>query len=793
MRETIVPAAPDVNPPERVIFGLWARKVPVAMAHRVPGLPWLQRHDRDLGATRRAARAAIAIPLLLALCDEVLHAPVTATFAVFGSFALLVLVGFGGSLLDRLVSEALLATAGAALVCVGTLLSNSIGLAVAGTAVVGFVVVLSGVVSSTLAASTTALLLAFVLPVSLPGDASSLPDRLEGWGLAMGVALVAVTLLWPTPQHDPLRAAAAGACRAAARRLRADAAAVLAPPESAGAARRERDEATAAAEAALAALGRTFYATPFHPSALSTAARSTVRLVDELVWLGKIVAKPSPPGIVPDPYACAVRTAAADALDDAAEALGPADPAIPETVGRLRAALVALEDAATVRLPARWAEERTGDVTALDPSFRAQELSFAVEQIAANAARARAADRRSLVDRLVGRRPEGLSGPLGAVDGRLRAHLEPHSVWLHNSLRGGVGLALSVLVAAESGVQHSFWVVLGTLSVLRSNALSTGQNALLAVLGTAAGFVLAAGLLAGIGTNHTVLWILLPPAILLAGLAPAAISFTAGQAAFTILLVIVFNLLAPSGWRVGLLRVEDIAIGCGVSVLVGFLFWPRGAAAVLRTELGEAYEAAVGYLVAALDHGAGVGPQRPAPVVERDRAAAAARRLDDAFRTYLSERGERPLPLAEATTLVTGVAALRFAADAVGELWRRSDRGCDDGARAELAAALDRVAGWYRRFGAALLGAGHVPQPLRADGAADGRLVAALRAGLVGDDGRASAAAVRVIWTADHLDAMRRLQEALAEPARRLAAVRRSPLRLRPERATPEAPASAEA
>jgi uncharacterized membrane protein YccC len=764
------------------------------MRATIPGTAWLRRHDRDLGATRRAARAAIAIPLLLALCDEVLDAPVTATFAVFGSFALLVLVGFAGSLADRLLSEALLAAAGAVLVCVGTLLSGSTVLAVAGTAVVGFVVILSGVVSSTLAASTVSLLLAFVLPVSLPGGASSLPDRLEGWGLATGVALLAVGLLWPAPSRDPLRAAAAAACRAAAARLRADAAAVLAPPETAAAAARERDEATAAADAALGALTRTFYASPFHPTALSTAARSIVRLVDELAWLGKIVAKPSPAGVVPDARTCAVRTAAADALDDAAAALeGTGHPAATAAAGeRLRAALAAVEDAATVELPARWAEERPGDVTAFDPAFRAQELSFAVGQIAANADRARAADGRSLLDRLLGRRPEGLPGPLGAADGRLRAHLDPHSVWLHNSLRGAAGLALSVLVATESGVQHSFWVVLGTLSVLRSNALNTGQNALLAVLGTAAGFVVAAGLLVGIGTNHTVLWVLLPPAILLAGLAPAAISFTAGQAAFTILLVLVFNLLAPSGWRVGLLRVEDIAIGCGVSVLVGLLFWPRGATAVLRTELGEAYEAAVGYLVAAVDHG--VEPHRPAPAAERDRAAAAARRLDDAFRTYLAEGGEKPVPLAETTTLVTGVAALRLAADAVGELWRRpAADGRRDTARGELTAASDRVAGWYRRFASALLGAGHVPEPLGPDTAADGRLVAALRTELVGEDGQASGDAVRLVWTADHLDAARRLQAALAEPGRRLATVRPSPLRPRARGAAAEAPAAAEA
>jgi hypothetical protein len=33
-------------------------------------------------------------------------------------------------------------------------------------------------------------------------------------------------------------------------------------------------------------------------------------------------------------------------------------------------------------------------------------------------------------------------------------------------------------------------------------------------------------------------------------------------------------------------------------------------------------------------------------------------------------------------------------------------------------------------------------------------------------DGRPTATAVRTIWTGDHLDAARRLQEAIVEPAR---------------------------
>ena len=50
-----------------------------------------------------------------------------------------------------------------------------------------------------------------------------------------------------------------------------------------------------------------------------------------------------------------------------------------------------------------------------------------------------------------------------------------------------------------------------------------------------------------VGTNTTVLWVLLPAAILVTGVAPAAISFAAGQAAFTVTALILFDLLAPAG------------------------------------------------------------------------------------------------------------------------------------------------------------------------------------------------------------------------------------------------------
>ncbi len=384
-----------------------------------------------------------------------------------------------------------------------------------------------------------------------------------------------------------------------------------------------------------------------------------------------------------------------------------------------------------------------------------------------------AAERRSWPERWLGRQPEGVPGTLSAARERITSYLEPHSVWLHNSLRGAAGLGLAVLAARLTGVQHSFWVVLGALSVLRSNALNTGQDAVRAMAGTVAGFIAGAALLAGIGTNTTLLWFLLPLADFLAGAAPAVISFAGGQAAFTLTLVILFSIIQPAGWRVGLVRIEDVAIGAGVSMVVGVLFWPRGAAAALRQALAQAYADGASYLASTVRSGTSHGdPSTPAPPAlagDAARAAAASRRLDDAFRTYLAERGAKRLPLADVAGLVTGVAVLRLEADAVLDLWRGDDgqAGADvAAARHEILGTADRVTGWYDGLATTMITGGELPQPLAHDQAADGRLVRAVRRDLLGDDGRASATAVRMIWTGDHLDVVRRLQAAIISPAR---------------------------
>jgi uncharacterized membrane protein YccC len=754
-------------------------------------LQWLGRRDRDFAALRRAGRTAIVMPALFAVGDKVIENPVLATFAAFGSFAMLLLVDFGGPLRERLRAQAALAVAGLVLVCLGTLVSQSVLLSTLTTALVGFAVLFAGVVSSVLAGATTSLLLAFILPVTLAGPLSSLPDRLEGWAMAAAASLIAVAVLWPTPTRGPLRSAATGACRALAARLRAEVAYALS--DRGEALEADRDRAIGQSEEALAALHGVFLATPYRPASLSTSERTTVRLVDELSWLGTIAAQAArpAPGAPVSHAACAVKVAAAAVLESGAELLdvvGGDCSELHAAMEELGEAVAKVEEGATAQLPVHTApgparrDSADGDVakmgasefiTSLDPSFRAQELGFAVSSIGANIDLTAAAERRSWFARLLGRQPEGVAGTLSAAQERATSHVDRHSVWLQNSLRGAAALALAVLVANESGVQHSFWVVLGTLSVLRSNALNTGQSVIESLAGTVAGFVVGGVLLQLIGTDTTLLWFLLPPAILLAGVAPAAISFAAGQAAFTLTLVFLYNIIQPAGWKIGLLRVEDIAIGCAVSLAVGLLFWPRGAGAALRRALADAYVDSADYLASAVDFGMRrcdfSAASAAGPAEDAVRAAAASRRLDDTFRSYLAERGAKPVGLAEIASLVSGPGGIRLAADAVLDLWQREDGsagGDRTAARGELLRSSEAVKLWYERLATSLLDGSRPAEPLGHDIAADGRLVDAVRRDLGGQDGSASATAVRMIWTGDHLDAVRRLQRIIVEPAR---------------------------
>jgi len=530
----------------------------------------------DLAALKSAARAAIVIPAVFAFADKVIAQPQTSILAAFGSFAVLVFVDFAGPARTRLVAYAGLACVGAAFITLGTLCSRSPWLAASAMAAVGFVTLFSGWISGYFAAASTAAILTFVLPVTIPAPNSAITDRLEGWGLAIGAGVCAVMFLWPPRRREDLERAAAGTLRDVADFVDAD--------------REQFTERGRLAREAVDGLGRRFLGSQHRPTGPTAPTAALASLPDELDWLlSSLAPSPESPALE---LACGedaeAMAAAAAVLRASAARLAGADES--PDLARLDATREAVVRALVRRLPELPTDTRADSVSeALEPPFRIRAVSYSARQIARYALRATGADDLAHTS---------AQAALETTEQLAVEHANVRSVWFQNSVRGAAGLAVAVYIAQRTGLQHSFWVVLGTLSVLRSNALGTGRSIISALGGTAVGLVVGALLVIGIGTHEAVLWGVLPVAILLAAYAPRAISFAAGQAGFTVVLFVLFNLIQPVGWRVGIVRIEDIAIGFAISLGVGLLFWPRGAGALLREDLATAYARSVDYVVA---------------------------------------------------------------------------------------------------------------------------------------------------------------------------------------------------
>jgi uncharacterized membrane protein YccC len=701
--------------------------------------------SRVAGLLGPAVRAAIVVPGAFALATATSNVE-TQLFAAFGAFAMVLFASFPGSRGRQLRSLAVLVVVGVVFITVGTLCSQYPAAAVASMAVVGFGVLFAGILGPQASAGTVAALLAFVLPVAVVAPPGDIPARLAGWLLAAALVLPATVLLWPRTSGGDLR-----------RRLAAAIGALGALEQSHADGHRDR-AALATARDQLDSLRQQFGSTTFPPTGAGPEQSALGKLVGRTEWVGtNAVVSPAQAAILELPDVRKVHGAVADVLTTSAEAVehprligeSPALGRLADTTSRLHAALLNSQDQSLHRLLDGTAQQRatalldadtdlatastapepavadaspdgpaaTSDarsdgpgpgrgrlLEALDPTFRARALAFAALMVAEAAVEA--ARRGRLATAAERRREREAWGSSRTV---AAAHLSLRSVWFRNSLRGAAALTLAVAVVEVTDVEHGFWVILGTLSVLRSNALGTGANVLRAVAGTALGFVVGAVIMVGLGSHVDLLWAVFPLAVLVSAIAPAAISFTAGQAAFTVAVVVLFNIIEPTGWRVGLTRVEDVAIGCSVSLVVCVLFWPRGAAAALGRTLCDAYSAASDYLLWAVERATSVvgdGDTESARMADD----GTFQRLDDAFRQYVAERGAKPIEPAVATRLVTGAARIRVAAYSLGTLPRRPVDDVSEPLPSVVTAAdalrrtSDAARHWYRSTGEVLTG-----------------------------------------------------------------------------------------
>jgi hypothetical protein len=775
-------------------------------------------NDPGLVSLKSAARAAIVMPAVFAFADQVIGQPQTALFAAFGSFAMLVLASFSGPPRSRFTAYLSLGISGVALVALGTACSGNAWLAAGAMAVVGFVILFSGVINGYFAAGGTAAVLVFVLSVAVPAPVSAIGLRLAGWGLAAGVGLLAVMLIWPPRERATLRADTARCCLGMA--TVADSVCGDGPAEAAS---------LAAAGESIRALRGRLTATPHRPTGPTRPTAALAGVIDELGWLYQsleIMAR-SPEGeLCVAENTAAIRAvatvlrASAGELDGRPD-LSDRDRAGKQPVQRLERA----RETAAQMLARRVAEQpRIPDEQALqaqvDRGFRVYTISYTARQIAGYARAASlhpdgpliegvpgpaelAAAARSAVpqpgpDPLTGvlpasgRWPSWMRSLLDAVEGFTTTHADYRSIWFRNSVRGAVGLAIAVFIAQKSGLQHSFWVVLGTLSVLRSNALGTGRSVISALAGTAAGIVIGAAILIPLKGDDTVLWAILPVAVLLGAYAPRVISFAAGQAAFTVVVLVLFNIIQPTGWKVGILRIEDVAVGFAISLGVGLVFWPRGAAALLRQNLAAAYSRTSDYVAAMVEQLSGLdGGANP------DRAELAAttavHRLDDSFTQYLAERSAQQVDPERVSRMVGGVAkvlragqslaALNALADGPPVLGQAPDQNGDqpqDPARTQLpvtpadAAENGRkpcadnleqnvlaLRAWFVTLGDSLVNGTAVPPPEHRDPAARKRMLHCTRMAISDGPPAVARNALLVLWASEHLDMLWRLEERL--------------------------------
>jgi uncharacterized membrane protein YccC len=247
-------------------------------------------------------------------------------------------------------------------------------------------------------------------------------------------------------------------------------------------------------------------------------------------------------------------------------------------------------------------------------------------------------------------------------------------------------------------------------------------------------------------------------------------------------LIILFNIIVPTGWTVGLTRVEDVAIGAAVSVAVGLLFWPRGATAALGSALSEAFVENSGYLADAVDRL--TSRAREVDTRPAQRAADTAYlRLDDAFRQFLTERGAKVLPVETVARLFTGANRIRLAGYTLATVRESTtDPGHADLESVAVAGAVlrDSYAAshrWYEQFAEVLDDRREslAPPPVAGETLQDvlqGALSDAQARGR-GDQLRVT---LQMLWAAELLEAQRQVQADLAESAYLFAGRRRGKL-----------------
>jgi uncharacterized membrane protein YccC len=638
-------------------------------------------HDPNLQSLRKAARVTVVATICFMVGNYVVHDLQLTVMATFTAVALTGIADFGGSARGRTRANLAATAAGLALVPLGTWVSEVTWTASLAMFLVVLVVSFSGIYSGYFAAGSTALILFYVVASGIPAPTSAIPARLEGVALAGGLATLAAVALWPLYLSDSLRGRLGSGVAAVSELLSA-----LSFDADVGADELARRRA-AVRERALDI--RTHQATtaaqrPAGPTDVQRAQMSLLHGIERMEdVINRLIDDPVPVLHASSPVRVsreALLATMVRSLDACGQSLlDRGEPPEIEPVLQAKHEFIAVSEQALSDLLAQDADHELF-ATRVDRTLETRELATAVLMTTVHT---RIADG---VEAIISTEMPGPATlrPIDAGDRRAwdkwlrraRTNLSLSSVHLRNSLRLAAGLTLARVAVGALDLQHGFWVVFATLTILKTTASTTRATALQALAGTLLGFGAAAGLAASFGGHLLAYAAVLPVVIFLAFYTATVVNFVVGQACFTVLIVVLFNILQPLGWKIGLLRLEDVAAGAAIGVAIGLLAWPRGASGQLRRTLADLLDCGRAYATRTA-RALLPGVAAPRDVEElRRRVLAAAVRTEDVFAQYLAERKDATVSPEVWSGVIIAGHRLWYSADVIGRMHTPEDTPC---------------------------------------------------------------------------------------------------------------------
>ena len=602
---------------------------------RAAGLrEWLEAKDPSFVAIKRAARVTLAACAAFYFSLYVLDNTQMATYASFGCIALGALSEVTGTPSQRTKTYGAALLAGMILVTLGTVLAINTWTAVAGMLVVGFAIAYAGVGGPRVVGAASGLQLLYILPSFPPYLPDALGSRLMGLVLSVGLLAIADRLLWPPPVPTPFRQRLATAIDAVRDRLVA-----LLESDGVRHAPAQSDAQSDTGGVIGLRLSRIPpLERPTGPGRRDRAAMEATTLLGGLEARVAALTDLTEQGATAHAEGIHLLSVTAQSLGQSAEALDrPPDGDGPD--------LDSAPVEAALSEYVQW-REALSHTTAVDRAVRMR-LRFAV---AAEELSVWTRDLAMTVRIMQGKRvprssATSIAEPFWYASRsapwlwfmRFRGHFTPRSVFFQNAIRLAFGLAAARLVAGELDLSHGFWMLLATLTLMRTSVATTRAAVAPAFLGTVAGGLVAALVLALAGADSTVYEVAFPFVMVLALAAGPLAGPIAGQAMFTLLVAMLFAQMAPVSWRLAEVRILDVVLGGLLGAVVGLLVWPRGATGEMRRTAKATLNAAANDLeatVGSLTH------REVAAAGQQDTASVAVRFLMLADSTLAQYRSE---------------------------------------------------------------------------------------------------------------------------------------------------------